>query len=96
MVAKTLTRADLAEAVYHKVGLSRTESNQIIEELMEEMTMTLERGEDLKISSFGSFVLRKKKERIGRNPKTKVEAKITPRRVVVFRASQVMKEEING
>ena len=96
MGGKTLTRVDLAEAVYRKVGLSRTESAELVEMLIDELIETLERGENVKLSGFGSFMLRDKAERIGRNPKTGVEVPIAPRRVMVFKPSPVMKNRMNG
>lgn len=96
MDGKTLTRADLAEAVYQKVGLPRNESAELVETVLKEITGSLERGESVKLSSFGSFGIREKGERIGRNPKTGEEVPITPRRVLVFRASNIMKTRING
>lgn len=95
MAGHTVTRAELAEAVYQQVGLSRNESASLVEAVLEEMAAALERGETVKISSFGSFGVRKKGERIGRNPKTGEEVPITPRRVLVFRASHVLKDRIN-
>ena len=93
----TLTRADLAETINRKMGLSRSESLDLVEEILAKMCDALARGENVKISGFGSFILRDKKERIGRNPKTGVEVPITPRRVMTFRASQLLKERIaNG
>ena len=92
---KTVTRADLAEAVYERVGLSRSESAQLVEEVIEEISSAVVRGENVKLSSFGSFVVRSKNERIGRNPKTKVEVPIPPRRVMVFKPSNVLKEKVN-
>jgi len=80
MSGKTVTRADLCEAVYQKVGLSRTESAALVELVLKEITDCLERGETVKLSSFGSFVVRKKGQRIGRNPKTGKEVPISPRR----------------
>ena len=96
MSGKTITRADLCEAVYQKVGLSRTESAALVELVLGEITTCLERGETVKLSSFGSFGIRDKGQRIGRNPKTGQEVPITPRRVLVFRASNIMKQRING
>ena len=90
----TLTRADLAEAINRKMGFSRAESLEMVESILGHMTDALKRGENVKISGFGSFVLRDKKERIGRNPKTGVEVPITPRRVMTFRASQLLRERI--
>lgn len=93
----TLTRADLAETINRKMGLSRAESLEVLEAILEKMSDSLAKGENVKISGFGSFVLRDKKERVGRNPKTGVEVPITPRRVMTFRASQLLKERIaNG
>lgn len=92
----TVTRAQLTEAVYQEVGLSRNESSELIETVLEEITRSLETGDSVKISSFGSFSVRQKGERIGRNPKTGDEVPILPRRVLVFRPSQVLKARING
>lgn len=91
---KTITRADLNEAVYNKVGLSRTESARLVERVLQEILDAVERGENVKLSGFGSFVLRDKAERIGRNPKTGVEAVITPRRVMTFKASNLLKTRV--
>src|SRR6476646_8817605 len=96
MTGKTVTRADLCEAVYQKVGLSRTESATLVELVLKEITDCLERGETVKLSSFGSFVVRKKGQRIGRNPKTGKEVPISPRRVMVFKPSAILKQRING
>jgi integration host factor subunit alpha len=95
MSGKTLTRADLAEAVFQKVGLPRNESAEMVELVLREIVASLERGDTVKLSSFGSFGIRDKGERIGRNPKTGQEVPITPRRVLVFRASHIMKQRIN-
>ena len=95
MSGKTLTRADLAEAVFQKVGLPRNESAEIVELVLREIVASLERGDTVKLSSFGSFGIRDKGERVGRNPKTGQEVPITPRRVLVFRASTIMKQRIN-
>ena len=95
METRTITRADLAEAVYEEVGLSRNESSDLVEAVLDEVMDTLVAGENVKISSFGSFSIREKGERIGRNPKTGVEVPILPRKVVVFRASHVLKDRIN-
>jgi len=92
--AATLTRADLAEAVHRNIGLSRAESAGMVEQILDQMTSALERGENVKISGFGSFVLRDKGQRMGRNPKTGVEVPIAPRRVLTFRASQMMRDRI--
>jgi integration host factor subunit alpha len=93
---QTLTRADLAEAVYKQLGLSRSESADLVELILAEIADAIERGENVKLSSFGSFLVRSKAERIGRNPKTGVEVPITPRKVMVFKASNVLKGRING
>lgn len=95
MENRTITRADLSEAVYQEVGLSRNESAALVEVVLEEISQALTRGESVKISSFGSFAVREKGERIGRNPKTGQEVPILPRRVLVFRASNVLKSKIN-
>lgn len=96
MSERTITRADLAEAVYAQVGLSRNESASLVEVVLDEIADTLIKGDNVKISSFGSFSIRQKGERVGRNPKTGVEVPILPRRVLVFRASHVLKDRING
>ncbi len=93
--SKTITRADLAEAVYAQVGLSRNESSDLVEQTLDEMMAALVKGDNVKLSSFGSFSVREKGERIGRNPKTGVEVPIKPRKVLVFRASHVLKDKIN-
>jgi len=95
MAGKTLTRADLAEAVVRKVGLPRNESQDLVELILAEIATSLADGEQVKLSSFGSFGIRQKGERVGRNPKTGKEVPITPRRVLVFRPSNVMKDRIN-
>lgn len=95
MESRTITRADLAEAVYEEVGLSRNESSDLVESVLNEISEALIAGDNVKISSFGSFTIREKGERIGRNPKTGVEVPISPRKVLVFRASHVLKERIN-
>lgn len=92
--AGTLTRADLAEALHRDVGLSRAESAGLVERVLGHMCHALSNGQNVKISGFGSFVLRDKGERIGRNPKTGVEVPIAPRRVLTFRASQMMRDRI--
>jgi integration host factor subunit alpha len=96
MAGRTITRADLCEAVYQKLGLSRAESAELVETVLKEVSDTLATGETVKLSSFGSFIVREKGERIGRNPKTGIEVPITPRRVLVFKPSNVMKARING
>ena len=94
MGGKTLTRADLAEAVYRKVGLSRTESAELVEAVLDEICEAIIRGETVKLSSFATFHVRSKNERIGRNPKTGKEVPILPRRVMTFKASNVLKNRI--
>ena len=96
MTGKTVTRADLSEAVYQQVGLSRTESAALVETVLSEICACLSQGETVKLSSFGSFVVRSKGKRVGRNPKTGVEVPIDPRRVMVFKPSNVLKAHING
>ena len=96
MAGKTLTRADLAEAVVRKVGLPRNESQDLVELVLEEISGSLASGDSVKLSSFGSFGIRQKGQRIGRNPKTGKEVPITPRRVLVFRPSNIMKDRINA
>jgi integration host factor subunit alpha len=96
MTGSTVTRAQLAEAVYEQVGLSRNESAQLVESVLEIVTTALEAGQPVKISSFGTFAVRQKGRRIGRNPKTGVEVPILPRKVLVFRPSQVLKARVNG
>lgn len=95
MTDKTITRAQLSEAVYQEVGLSRNESADLLEAVLDQISGALARGEAVKISSFGSFSVRAKGQRIGRNPKTGEEVPITPRRVLVFRPSQLLKKRIN-
>lgn len=95
MTNQTITRADLSQAVYEQVGLSRNESADLVETVLEEICKALEKGEMVKISSFGTFQIRDKRQRIGRNPKTGEEVPILPRRVLTFRASNVLKEQIN-
>jgi integration host factor subunit alpha len=96
MTGKTVTRAQLAEAVYQEVGLSRSESADLVDAILDEIAESLLREGSVKISSFGTFAVRQKGHRVGRNPKTGEEVPILPRRVLVFRASQVLKERING
>ena len=90
----TLTRADLADTINRKMGFSRAESLDLVEAILRHMCQAMSRGENVKVSGFGTFVLRDKKERVGRNPKTGVEVPITPRRVMTFRASQLLKERV--
>ncbi len=96
MTGKTLTRADLSEAVHRQIGLSRSESADLVKSVLDMVSETLEQGHTVKLSSFGTFMVRQKNGRVGRNPKTGEEVPITPRRVLVFRPSQVMKNVING
>jgi integration host factor subunit alpha len=93
---RTITRVDLAEAVYRQVGLSRKESAALVEMVLDDVSDCLVRGETVKLSSFGSFVVRNKGERLGRNPKTGVEVPITERRVLVYKPSNILKARING
>lgn len=95
MAVKTVTRAQLVEAVYQEVGLSRSESSELIDAILDEISDALIEEGQVKISSFGTFAVRQKGERVGRNPKTGEEVPITPRKVLVFRASQVLKAKIN-
>ena len=94
MGGKTVTRADLAEAVYRKVGLSRTESADLVEMVLDEVCDAIVRGETVKLSSFATFHVRDKNERVGRNPKTGEEVPISPRRVMTFKASNVLKQKV--
>ena len=95
MAGKTITRAQLGEAVYQEVGLSRNESADLLESVLGQICEALTREETVKISSFGSFTVRRKGLRVGRNPKTGDEVPILPRKVLVFRPSQVLKKRIN-
>ena len=92
---ETLTRAEIAEAMNRKIGLSRSESLALVESILGHMSDALANGQNLKISGFGTFLLRDKAQRIGRNPKTGEPAAIDPRRVIGFRASQVMKARVD-
>ena len=94
MTTKTLTRADLTEAVFKAVGLSRNESAQLVESVLQHMSDSLVEGEQVKISSFGTFSVREKAARVGRNPKTGEEVPIHPRRVLTFRPSHLMKDRV--
>jgi integration host factor subunit alpha len=94
MSEKTLTRMDLSEAVFREVGLSRNESAQLVESVLGHVSDALVQGETVKISSFGTFSVRDKAARVGRNPKTGEEVPISPRRVLTFRPSQIMKERV--
>ena len=95
-IAIVFIKTPLRAFVYQKVGLSRTESATLVEMVLKEITDCLERGETVKLSSFGSFVVRKKGQRIGRNPKTGKEVPISPRRVMVFKPSAILKQRINS
>ena len=95
MAGDTITRAQLSEAVYEEVGLSRNESADLVEAVLEEMVNALSDGETVKISSFGSFSIRQKSQRMGRNPKTGEEVPILPRKVIIFKPSHVLKNSIN-
>ncbi len=92
----TVTRAQLAETIYAQVGLSRNDSAELLETVLERMCQALEAGESVKLSGFGTFSVRQKGKRIGRNPKTGIEVPILPRRVLTFRPSQVLKAQVNG
>lgn len=94
MSEKTLTRMDLSESVFREVGLSRNESAQLVESVLGHISDALVQGETVKISSFGTFSVRDKAARVGRNPKTGQEVPISPRRVLTFRPSQIMKERV--
>jgi len=96
MSGKTVTRADLCDAVHRRVGLSRTESAALVESVLAEISDCIVRGEPVKLSSFGTFVSRPKGQRVGRNPKTGQEVPISPRRVMVFKSSNVLKQRVNG
>jgi integration host factor subunit alpha len=96
MTQKTLTRADLSNSVYREIGLSLSESTQLVDTVLDEISAALSEGHSVKLSSFGTFKLRRKKERVGRNPKTGVEVPITPRTVLSFNASNILKQTVNG
>ena len=92
---RTITRADLAEAVYRAIGLSRSEAAGLVDATLSEISDAIVRGENVKLSSFGTFLVRHKRQRIGRNPKTKVEAAIPARRVAVFKPSPLLRDAVN-
>lgn len=94
--SQTVTRQDLAESVYREIGLSRSESSALVESVIEHVAVALEKGQQVKLAGFGTFSLRDKKERIGRNPKTGEEVPITSRRVLVFKPSQVLRERVDS
>ena len=95
MTERTLTRMDLSESVFREVGLSRNESADLVESVLEKISVSLVSGEQVKISSFGTFSIRQKNARVGRNPKTGEEAPIPPRRVLTFRPSHLMKDRVS-
>jgi integration host factor subunit alpha len=95
LASRTITRADLGEAVYNQVGLSRNESAAMVERVLDEVAAALLRDETVKLSSFGTFMVRAKGGRVGRNPKTGQEVPIDPRRVLIFRPSHVLKDDLN-
>ena len=96
MAGKTLTRMDLSEAIFREVGLSRNESAGLVESVLDHVSSALERGEQVKISGFGTFSVRQKSARVGRNPKTGEEVPIEPRKVLSFRPSQQMRDKVAG
>jgi integration host factor subunit alpha len=96
MTQRTVTRAELSEAAYQRIGLSRSESSALVELVLDEISSSLAVGNSVKLSSFGSFLVRDKGQRVGRNPKTGVEVPIEPRRVMVFKPSNIMKARVNG
>ena len=96
MAGKTVTRADLSDALHEEIGLSRQECSGLVERVLDMIVETLERGETVKLSGFGVFQVRDKRARMGRNPKTGEPAAIIPRRVISFRASQLMKAKVDG
>ena len=95
-MSRSVIRADIAEAIYQNIGLSRNESAEIVATILDEITENLVEGETVKISSFGSFSVRSKNMRIGRNPKTGQEVPITPRRVLSFRPSHILRDKVNA
>lgn len=95
MTEKTLTRADLSASVYKEIGLSLQECNSLVDAVIDEVSAALEKGETVKLSSFGTFHLRRKRPRVGRNPKTGVEVPITSRTVLSFNASNLLKAKVN-
>ena len=96
MAEKTVTRTELSDAIYRKVGLSRAESARLVEQVLGEISDTLAAGEDVKLSGFGAFLVRSKSERVGRNFKTSVEVPIEKRKVLMFKPSPNLKAHING
>jgi integration host factor subunit alpha len=96
MTSRSVTRVDLCEAVYREAGLSRSQSSAMVELVLREITASLEKGETVKLASFGSFIVRTKNQRLSRNPKTGTEATIPSRRVIVFKSSAILKQQINA
>jgi len=96
MAGSTLTRSDLSQALYREIGLSRNESTEMVETILRLISDALVTGDTVKISSFGTFAVRDKRARIGRNPKTGVEVPITPRRVITFRSSHILRDRVNA
>ncbi len=96
MTEKTITRAHLADAIYREIGLSHTESAELVDSVLDEIITGLEESDQVKLSSFGTFTVRHKKERIGRNPKTKEEVPITPRKAITFHASNLLSKRVNN
>ena len=91
---KTWTRNDLIEAIHTKVGISMTDASKVIEDIFEEILISLEEGNDVKLSSFGTFSVKKKNSRIGRNPKTGIETTISARKVVSFNPSNQFRKKV--
>ncbi len=92
--AYSVTRADVSDAIYREIGLPYTESMEILDTVLDEITNAFTRNEDVKISSFGTFVVKQKTERVGRNPKTGIEAVITPRKVISFKPSHILRDKV--
>ncbi len=95
-MAETITRADLANSIYQELGLSHAESGEIVDAVIEEILVALEKDESVKLSSFGTFKVRQKKQRVGRNPKTKKEVPISARKVITFHASNILTRRVNS
>ena len=95
-MSKSVIRADLAKEIYQQIGLSRNDSAEIVSSILDEVSAVLERGETVKISSFGSLIVRAKKSRMGRNPRTGQEAPISSRRVLLFRPSHILRNRLNN
>ncbi len=92
----TMTKADIVERIYEKVGFSKKEATEVVESVFEIVKRRLEQGEKVKLSGFGNFVVNEKRPRKGRNPQTGEELVISQRRVLTFKASQVLKKVMNG